>query len=332
MHTNARTDRAPAVARRAFTLIELLVVVSIIALLIGILLPTLGQALKEARGTVCGATQRGLAQGLLLWSSDNNQNIPGVNTTWVEATRQPNVVRYLNEQNSAPVQNWDWMSASLKGEDLPYNRNQRFLYMLERYRCPENNAQTKIFGGGGEGTQEMEDWILRSNQRVFGPSYLMSAYFQTTGGPTRVTGSFPNETISEYGALFPDPVTVIRSYRPNLNSVGNPALKSAFADGFRYLEDTGTTDIDASISTRFYGAFTHSTPTFSGSREYVIGRRLSYRHGNKINVAYFDGHVDRISEEESRNPDRWFPSGSTFTGRQSHPDALKFYQAGQQIN
>ena len=131
---------------------------------------------------------------------------------------------------------------------------QRFLYLLDRYRCPENRVETVVWGGGGEGTEEVEDFILRSNQRLFGTSYLMSAYFQTTGGPTRVAGAFPNEVVVEYGAV-PDPVTVIRSYRPNINAVGNPATKSAFADGFRFLENNGGTDVEASISTRFYGAF-----------------------------------------------------------------------------
>jgi prepilin-type N-terminal cleavage/methylation domain-containing protein len=62
--------------RPAFTLIELLVVVSIIALLIGILLPTLGEARRQAGIVSCIATIRGNGQGVASYTSDNQDRLP----------------------------------------------------------------------------------------------------------------------------------------------------------------------------------------------------------------------------------------------------------------
>ncbi|MFG0248003.1 MAG: type II secretion system protein [Phycisphaeraceae bacterium JB051] len=66
--------------KRAFTLIELLVVISIIALLIGILLPALGAARRTARQMQNSTQIRGIHSALVLFSQGNNTYYPGINT------------------------------------------------------------------------------------------------------------------------------------------------------------------------------------------------------------------------------------------------------------
>ena len=55
---------------RGFTLIELLVVVSIIALLVSILLPSLGRAREQAQSVVCRTNLRAIGQVEVLYSMD----------------------------------------------------------------------------------------------------------------------------------------------------------------------------------------------------------------------------------------------------------------------
>lgn len=69
-------DATPRDGRPGFTLIELLVVISIIALLIGILLPVLGSAREAGRNVACLSNVRQWGVGQMTFATEFDQRIP----------------------------------------------------------------------------------------------------------------------------------------------------------------------------------------------------------------------------------------------------------------
>ncbi len=69
-------ERCQMKRSRGFTLIELLVVVSIIAILIAILLPSLGAARESARNTKCSANLHHVGQAMAVFVSQNKESYP----------------------------------------------------------------------------------------------------------------------------------------------------------------------------------------------------------------------------------------------------------------
>ena len=71
-------DANRSLGRSGFTLIELLVVVSIVALLLAIMLPSIGRVREDARRTVCVANMKNLGVAMFAYSADHQDRGPQI--------------------------------------------------------------------------------------------------------------------------------------------------------------------------------------------------------------------------------------------------------------
>lgn len=113
--------------REAFTLIELLVVVTIIALLMAILVPSITMAREAARRVVCASNIRQLDAANFVYAGDNfGQTVPG--TPSVTFTGEWGVY----DRTRAELQPWDYFF----GHGILYQ--QRLLPNGRLMYCPSN--------------------------------------------------------------------------------------------------------------------------------------------------------------------------------------------------
>jgi prepilin-type N-terminal cleavage/methylation domain-containing protein len=360
MNSRRTTDRCAA-----FTLVELLVVIAIIALLISMLLPSLKRARGQAKALKCGAQLHGLSRGLQAYYVENDEWIPGRNTsgfdTWEASQPIGGAIDRLSKSH-VPVQTYDWMTPVLRvTTTLPANRAERFRAHFEEYRCPSVNFKSILYSGSAPIDNSLFVEDTTRNGPYFGASYLMPVHFQYWGWrePRSVVGLHPR-----FPGVLGLPIARnpwrptwpvsrnwevrIDRYRSRLEAVGTPAEKIAVADGTRYLEYNRELDFDhhynpeanSSDASGYFGAFTSAGGWWRGSTAYGIypytpsrGKNipLTYRHYDGIEATFFDGHVERLSQRQSRKIDYWYPRGGIVVKSQEGINDYAEYSNGYVI-
>jgi prepilin-type N-terminal cleavage/methylation domain-containing protein len=123
-----RQGRSP---RRGFTLIELLVVISVIALLVGIVLPTLGRARQTSRRAKCMANLRSIGQGFSMYLKDSKDKFPRVRPLHA-GSGQPT----LNDPSLLDLIS-DYLDAPVPRRSDPNDPNSPFI-VSDPFKCPSD--------------------------------------------------------------------------------------------------------------------------------------------------------------------------------------------------
>ena len=123
---------------KAFTLIELLVVISVIAMLMTVMIPTLGKARKQATFVVCKNNLRNYGLSGVMYLSDNNECFPD-SYTWLHA-----------DGNKAIVDPCAWHDANYLADGVLWP----YLEAKDVHMCPTFFRLAKRLGASHSGHDE----------------------------------------------------------------------------------------------------------------------------------------------------------------------------------
>ena len=269
--------------QQAFTLIELLVVISVIAVLMGILMPALKKARETARMASCASNQRQLVMGLLTYAQGNDNKLPPSPGQDGAGWHRPSDLNFSISLWSQGLIT-DAQVASVKDR---YHYAGRYLGTIlknsEVFNCPVSKIRdTAAWPPYGEPVGTYGEFYRTGRYASLPCTYSLLYSFDGYKSLGAKPFDGPNRTLDKNTLVVQDTLIYL-SGNPDLSFSPDPAKSS-----------------HSYHSSHFYPKAMHNKPYFSLKQPNadfsVLPKEMN---GLKLNAGYLDGHVEKFSATET---------------------------------